>query len=159
MHATSEHSVNDYHYDAELHFVHKAVDGSGQLLVMGVFLHAETERAAQQDTFIQNLLGDMENSDETLDLDESHTNYADLLNGIVGKSNLINYSGSLTTPPCSEIVDWWVLSNSISISFDDLQRVEKLYGELPSTNNASDNRPTQPRNDREVNYYYRRPEQ
>lgn len=41
LHATSEHTVNNYHYDAELNFVHKDISGSGKLLVMGVFLHAE----------------------------------------------------------------------------------------------------------------------
>ncbi|KAE9265413.1 hypothetical protein PR003_g32465 [Phytophthora rubi] len=155
LHATSEHTVNNYHYDAELHFVHKDISGSGNLLVMGIFLHAE--EGAAHNRFINNLLGDMAVDDETLDLQESDLNYADMLNGLVGKSHLINYSGSLTTPPCSEIVDWWVLHTPMSISFDDLDKIEKLYSELPSTKDASNNRPPQPLNDREITYYYRRP--
>jgi carbonic anhydrase len=79
--------------------------------------------------------------------------YAELLNGLVAKSHLFNYNGSLTTPPCSEVVDWWVLNNPILISYDELHKLKTLYGELESTNDASDNRPTQPLNDRHVKYY------
>ncbi|KAF1775397.1 hypothetical protein GQ600_26332 [Phytophthora cactorum] len=34
--------------------------------------------------------------------------------------------------------------------------MKTLYGELLATNNSSDNRPTQPLNDREIVYYFRR---
>ncbi|KAL8007575.1 putative alpha carbonic anhydrase domain, carbonic anhydrase, alpha-class [Plasmopara halstedii] len=138
MHMTSEHTINGKHYDAELHFVHKAVDGSGKLLVLGIFLQAETNTLPN--VFIQDLLGDME-SEGSSGVQERNTNYADMLNDLVKKSHLLNYSGSLTTPDCSEIVDWWVLSNPIAISFADLQKMKILYGELPATNNSSDNRP------------------
>jgi carbonic anhydrase len=114
-------------------------------------------KGAKQDAFIKSILDDMETDDEALDLEESETNYSDLLNGLVAKSHLFNYSGSLTTPDCSEIVDWWVLNTPIYISQDDFNRMEALYGELPATNGGSDNRPTQPLNDRELHYFYRRP--
>ncbi|ETO61258.1 hypothetical protein F444_20702 [Phytophthora nicotianae P1976] len=155
MHIVSEHTIDDYHYDAELHFVHKAVDGSGKLLVMGVFLHAEND--TQPNAFIQNLVGGMESSNSTFDLGKNDTKYADMLNGIVKTAHLMNYNGSLTTPGCSEIVDWWVLIKPISISFDNFQKMKTLYGELPATSNSTDNRPTQPLNDREIIYYFRRP--
>lgn len=153
MHMTSEHTIENEHYDAELHFVHTAVDGSDQLLVLGVFLQAVTN--PPPNGFIQNLLGDMENAQAT-ELNQKTINYADLLNSLVHKSHLLNYSGSLTTPGCSETVDWWVLLDPIAITFADFQRMRTLYGELPATNNASNNRPIQPLNDREIVYYDRR---
>ncbi|KAG6615267.1 carbonic anhydrase-like protein [Phytophthora cinnamomi] len=150
MHATSEHALDDYHYDAEIHFVHKDSD-TGTILVTGVFLIAEPD--VEENAFIKNLWNDLETGGDDFDLQDSGINYADLLNGLVAKSHLFNYNGSLTTPPCSEVVDWWVLNNPISISYDELSQVKSLYGDLPATKDASDNRPTQPLNDREIKYY------
>ncbi|KAG1713579.1 hypothetical protein DVH05_001366 [Phytophthora capsici] len=151
MHATSEHALDNYHYDAEIHFVHKATDGSGKILVTGVFLNAEKD--VEENAFIRELWKDLKEEDASFDLQDAGLNYAELLNGLVAKSHLFNYNGSLTTPPCNEVVDWWVLNNPIPITYDELHQLKKSYGDLPSTNDASDNRPTQPLNDREIKYY------
>jgi carbonic anhydrase len=45
------------------------------------------------------------------------------------------YSGSLTTPPCSENVTWFVLKRPITVSAAEIQRFSKLY--------RHDTRPTQ----------------
>ncbi|KAF4318114.1 hypothetical protein BBO99_00007251 [Phytophthora kernoviae] len=148
MHATSEHALDGYHYDAEIHFVHKDVSGSGKILVTGVFLHAEPN--VEENSFIKSLWNDMKSEESTYNIEDSGMSYADLLNGLVAKSHLFNYNGSLTTPPCSEVVDWWVLNNPIPISFDELSQLKSAYEELPSTNSASDNRPTQSLNDRQI---------
>jgi len=37
------------------------------------------------------------------------------------------YEGSLTTPPCSETVDWLVLADRIEVSEADIARFAKLY--------------------------------
>ncbi|KAI9991915.1 hypothetical protein PInf_017295 [Phytophthora infestans] len=151
MHATSEHALDDYHYDAEIHFVHKAVDGSGKILVTGVFLNAEPK--VQENAFVKGLWKDLETEESSFNLRDAGMTYAEMLNGLVAKSHVFNYNGSLTTPPCSEVVDWWVLNNPISISYDELHQLKKVYGELPATSDASDNRPTQPLDDREIKYY------
>jgi carbonic anhydrase len=38
-----------------------------------------------------------------------------------------HYEGSLTTPPCSETVDWIVLTHPIEVDEDDIARFSKLY--------------------------------
>ncbi|CEG49779.1 RxLR-like protein [Plasmopara halstedii] len=145
---TSEHTINNERYDAELQFVHKSMDGSGKQLVIGVLLQAVT--VAQPNAFIQNLLTDMENF--PADLDKSDVNYAELLNELVKTTHLVNYSGSLTTPECTENVDWWVLLNPFAISLVDLQRMKMLYNMLPQSSNV---RPIQPLNDRDIVFYFR----
>lgn len=50
MHSTSEHTLDDYHYDAEIHFVHKNTD-TGTILVTGVLLHAEP--GVEENSFIK----------------------------------------------------------------------------------------------------------
>ena len=52
------------------------------------------------------------------------------------------FSGSLTTPPCSEHVTWFVLKQQESISADEIARFAAIYPE--------DARPVQPTYGREV---------
>lgn len=80
-------------------------------------------------------------------------NYVDLINHLVSKSHLFNYSGSLTTPPCSEIVNWWVLNNPLSISMEEFNELQDSQNELPNSNTGANNRPTMPLNDRLIKYY------
>jgi carbonic anhydrase len=37
------------------------------------------------------------------------------------------YSGSLTTPPCSEVVEWLLLTDPIQVSATDVAAFAKLY--------------------------------
>jgi len=52
------------------------------------------------------------------------------------------FSGSLTTPPCSEDVTWFVLKHPVSVSAAEIERFSKLY--------RNDARPVQPLYDRVV---------
>ena len=55
-------------------------------------------------------------------------------------SAFTTYSGSLTTPPCSEGVKWFVMKDSITVSADQIAAMQAV---MPR--NA---RPTQPLNGR-----------
>ncbi len=37
------------------------------------------------------------------------------------------YQGSLTTPPCSETVDWVVLSQPVQVSREQINAFERMY--------------------------------
>jgi carbonic anhydrase len=52
------------------------------------------------------------------------------------------YLGSLTIPPCTEIVTWYILRDQTAVSPQQVQTFKKYY-----SNNA---RPVQPLNDRKV---------
>ena len=52
------------------------------------------------------------------------------------------FSGSLTTPPCSEDVTWFVLKHPMTVSAAEIQQFSKLY--------RNDARPTQPSYNRTV---------
>jgi len=52
------------------------------------------------------------------------------------------FPGSLTTPPCSENVTWFVLRHPATVSAEEIQRFSQLY--------RDDARPTQPLYDRVV---------
>jgi carbonic anhydrase len=151
VHTPSEHTIKGHHYGGEIHFVHKEDGGSG-LLVTGLLLNPEKD--VPENAWAENVWRSMDSGKEEevvpVDLE---INYVDLLNSIVHTSHLFNYAGSLTTPPCSETVNWWVINNPLSISVSELDRLRDKYVERPSADDGRDNRPTQPLNDRKVNYY------
>jgi carbonic anhydrase len=37
------------------------------------------------------------------------------------------YPGSLTTPPCSEIVTWYVVKDQIEVSEDQIKNFKKIF--------------------------------
>jgi carbonic anhydrase len=52
------------------------------------------------------------------------------------------FPGSLTTPPCTENVTWFVLKHPVTVSAAEIEQFSKLY--------QHDTRPTQPLYDRVV---------
>ncbi|MEG0534074.1 MAG: carbonic anhydrase family protein, partial [Citrobacter sp.] len=57
--------------------------------------------------------------------------------------NYWHYSGSLTTPPCSEPVSWFVMKSPLTLSQEQLSRFRAAI-------QYNNNRPVQPLNGREV---------
>ncbi len=56
--------------------------------------------------------------------------------------NTYRYRGSLTTPPCSEGVSWFVAAEPIKLSADQIATFTSIF--------LGNNRPIQPLNDRTV---------
>jgi carbonic anhydrase len=72
-------------------------------------------------------------------LDKVSINVASLLPADRG---YYTFSGSLTTPPCTENVTWYVLKHPVAVSAAEIREFSKLY--------RDDARPTQPLYDRVV---------
>jgi carbonic anhydrase len=64
-----------------------------------------------------------------------------------GKGGFVNYRGSLTTPPCTEGVDWVVFSDPVPVAGNDVLDFLEFAGNGTPGFNA---RPLQPLNDREM---------
>jgi len=130
-HAPSEHAVDGKLFAAELHIVHKNADGG--LAVVGILLDEGAQNDALQ-PFIENLPAEeSEAADAGVKI-----NAADLLPVV---QTTYRYSGSLTTPPCSEGVNWLLMTTPVEISTEQLTALESLF-------DHGNNRPVQPLNDR-----------
>jgi carbonic anhydrase len=81
----------------------------------------------------------------------NRSSYSKLLTSTGG--NIFNYAGSLTTPGCSEIVDWWVIQKPLKIASADLQRLAKHFKEFAIYDNGKNARPVQPLNGRTIAKY------
>lgn len=133
FHTPSEHTVDGDPYAAELHLVHQ--DEDNQLAVVGVLINEGAENPAFA-PIIANLPAevDQQNNPEGVTfnplvvLPESHLAF--------------QYSGSLTTPPCSEGVDWYVMTTPVEMSAAQLEALQTVMGD--------NSRPVQPLNGRDV---------
>jgi carbonic anhydrase len=108
FHAPSEHTVDGTSYPLEMHLVH--LDAAGKpAVVVGVFIRAGKENAALARAF-QSLPakeGDtLERVGDTID--------AGAL--LPADKTFFTYAGSLTTPPCTEGITWYVLKAPIEMS-------------------------------------------
>jgi carbonic anhydrase len=130
-HAPSEHAVDGKLFAAELHIVHKNADGG--LAVVGILLDEGAQNDAFQ-PFVENLPAEKSDVQDT----GVTIHAADLLPFV---QTTFRYSGSLTTPPCTEGVNWLVMTTPVEISPEQIEALASLFEE-------GNNRPVQPLNDR-----------
>jgi carbonic anhydrase len=133
FHKPSEEKINGKAYDMVAHLVHR--DGAGKLAVVAVLL--ETGSANPLITTLWTHLPKEKNKEDVVDA--VSVDAADLL---PEKQAYYTFTGSLTTPPCTEGVTWFVLRNPTSISADQVARFGAIY--------ATNARPVQPLNDRKI---------
>ena len=118
FHHPSEHKVNDQNFPMELHLVHQNKKGS--LAVVGVFLkQGEANKALEA---IWKVLPDKQGKEQRIPNVE--INASELL---PTDQEFYRYYGSLTTPPCSETVNWIVYQQPIEVSVAQVEKFSKLF--------------------------------
>lgn len=123
LHHPAEHRIAGRSYPLEVHFVHRSERGA--LTVVGVlFEEGRANPALQQ--MIEHARAD----------DEADRVVIDPRAFLPASAGYFRYEGSLTTPPCSEIVNWVVMATPVTASPEQIAAVAAIYG-----NNA---RPLQP---------------
>jgi len=133
FHHPSEEKINGKNFDMVAHLVHK--DAEGKLAVVAVLM-----KKGQTSAFIKTLW-------EHLPKEEGKEEV--LANVMIDPSGLLpaqrayyTFTGSLTTPPCSEGVTWFVLKTPVELSDAQISRFAHFY-----KHNA---RPVQPLGERVV---------
>ncbi|WP_095205075.1 carbonic anhydrase [Mesorhizobium carmichaelinearum] len=117
FHAPSEHHVSGKGFPMEAHFVHKNSEGNA-LGVLGVFLAPGAPNAS----FASLAAAFPLRAGEEVAVDEVDPN--GLLPASLG---YWTYEGSLTTPPCTENVEWMVAMEPVEVGAADVKRFTSLY--------------------------------
>ncbi len=119
FHAPSEHARGGERYAMEVHLVHQ--NAKGNLAVISVLL-----KRGRLNPTLQKVLDNVSgNINEVNAVQDVSVNAADLL---PRNHQVFYYSGSLTTPPCSENVNWFVMKTPMEVSDNQVNRFTQLIG-------------------------------
>lgn len=125
FHAPSEHTLNGVSFGAELHLVH--TNASGAIAVIGVLIQEASKDNPALDGIIAALpSAACTNSPQSGTIDPTSLLSPDM--------DYFQYSGSLTTPPCSPNVSWFVMKQPITASAAQIRALGAL---------SANNRPAQ----------------
>jgi carbonic anhydrase len=133
FHMPSEEKVDGKRFDMTVHLVHE--DSEGKLAVVAVLL-----QKGDDSPLVRELWKDLPKEKEKEEIQNKVQ--IDVSEILPADRSYYTFSGSLTTPPCTEDVTWFVLKHPTTLSADELQRFSQLY--------RDDARPTQPLYDRIV---------
>ena len=133
FHAPSENTINGKHFPLESHLVH--ADKEGNLAVVAVMFEMGRNNALLSPLW-------MKMPDKAGDRNALPKPY-DVSAMLPSDRDYYRFDGSLTTPPCSEGVLWFVLKQPAIASKPQIDRFTTVMGH-------PNNRPVQPVNEREV---------
>jgi carbonic anhydrase len=132
FHRPSEELVHGQHYAMVAHLVHK--NDKGELAVVAVLIHGAETNAFLKPIFDNFPAEGSESKTVGIDID--------LMQFLPAKRGYYTFEGSLTTPPCTEHVRWFVLKQAVDASKEQIGQFAARY-----PHNA---RPAQPLNARNI---------
>ena len=112
VHTPSEHEINGARADLEVHFVHK--NEKGELAVVGLLAKKGAANTVLAPFFAN--LPDKKDSPAVT----ANGATVDLAALVGNRKTYWAYEGSLTTPPCTEHVHWFVLDEPIEVSAEQI---------------------------------------
>ena len=133
FHSPSEHHVGGTSFPMEMHLVHTSADG--RLAVVGVLIREGRHNAAFDPVWS----GLPATKGAEVVHDSVMVDVDDLLPAV---RTSYRYDGSLTTPPCSEGVSWFVLTTPVELSAQQIAAFRNVL--------SGNSRPVQPLNGRVI---------
>jgi carbonic anhydrase len=116
FHHPSEHLIGGKNFPMEVHFVHR--NAAGNLAVVGALMTAGRANAA----FNKIVAAMPAKEGPAIKMAAADPNQM-----LPAKRSYYQYSGSLTTPPCSEVVNWLLLREPIQVARADIDAFGKLF--------------------------------
>lgn len=132
FHTPSEEKVAGKYMAMVAHFVHR--NAAGQLGVVGVLIQPGAANPAFEPVFAH-----LPRPGEKITIEDLTLDLAALL---PADKHYYSYEGSLTTPPCSEGVNWMVMKTPIKLGTAQIKAFRRLFN--------ANARPVQPLNGRVV---------
>ena len=132
FHAPSEHHIEGKAFPMEMHLVHQ--DDTGHVLVIAAMM--ETDAPHPVLSKLWSWLPEQLGQEVSIPLEVKLTDI------LPRSTSHYSYSGSLTTPPCTEGVQWIVLKEPMHVAQEDVEQFVHIVGQ-----NA---RPIQPLRNRHV---------
>jgi carbonic anhydrase len=130
FHTPSEHLIDGVTYPLEMHIVNMRIDSSNPEKPSYVVLSVMFKMGAEN-KFLKEFLNDIPNEEgEKQALRGGEVRLDDLLSQFVANDmeSYYAYSGSLTTPPFTEGVQWVILKHMVEASEEQITKIEKMEG-------------------------------
>ena len=139
----TEHLVDGIAEELEIHFVLNKISGDGEpISVVAV-------RARVDSSPISGVFAELDASQ--ISVAHSSISVSVVLSDLLPSNrNYYSYLGSLTTPACDEIVQWYVLQHTIAVPSAYLTDLRKIESDQQGTLLTFNFRDTQDLNNREV---------
>jgi len=133
FHKPSEEKINGKGQEMSAHLIHKDKDNKVAIIAVLLDQGAENE-------LLKTLWSNLPTTKGKESIVDSVTiNAVGLL---PKRKGYYTYAGSLTAPPCTEGVTWFVMQEPVPVSAEQVARFGRLY--------PMNARPVQPRNDRDI---------
>lgn len=119
FHTPSEHNIYGKQYPLEAHFVHTSKDGN--IAVIAVIF-----KIGKKNKILENIWNNfpLENKSEVPFILSSK----DIKKLMPSKKAYYKFLGSLTTPPCTQGVKWYVYKKALSLSEDQVNQFFDIFG-------------------------------
>lgn len=138
FHTPAEHAFDGRRAPMEAHLVHKNMR-TGDLAVVGCMLESDIEYSVALDQALKVVPG-LVGASAMVNLNEG--TFESMLpagaqikgiipnesRGVKGPLEYVHYRGSLTTPPCSEVVQWFVLLGPAGVTATQVLDFQRLLG-------------------------------
>lgn len=121
FHTPSEHHINGEHFPMEVHFV---FDAGSSLIVLGVPIEIDT----CDDSLLTSVFKNADAAAAPGTSTETGPLNFKAIYDRIQNAQLWNYAGSLTTPPCSEVVTWLVASQPLRVSPKTYKKTKSIMG-------------------------------
>jgi len=154
-HTGSEHTVNGKRFPLEMHVVHwntkydtfqDALHYKDGLAVLGYLFEITHEENPMIEKYIESMGGIQGTQPIEIQIPPMPINNLNL----EFERDYVTYQGSLTTPPCFEVVTWLVSIKSLTVSQRQMALLRSIVLDSESNKHMYNYRPFQPLNNRPV---------